>query len=199
VFFSSDQVFKGNKGYYSEDSPVDPITEYGRQKAEVESQICSVTKGKFLAIRLCRVFSLQKSDNSLLDGIARDLLALDTVKAAYDQIYCPMLIDDFIKIVSWLQSSGINGIVNVCSSEAWSRYDLTTALAIKMGIDASKIQKVSLDKIMTDFKWPKNTSMISNLLPPSLFSFTPVASCIEQVANNWKINKDRPIRGHACQ
>ena len=194
IFFSSDQVFDGKKGSYSESSPANPITEYGKQKAEVEANIESVTNGNYLVVRLSKVFSLKKQEGTFLDEIASILLSGGMAKAAFDQIFCPTLINDVIDVVNWLQVTEATGIVNVCSPETWSRYDLAMALAKRIGDDASKVKKVSLDEVMLYPKWPKNTSMISKILPKDCVTFTSINKCIEKIADNWMASKNTLLR-----
>ena len=50
VYFSSDYIFDGRSGAYTEDQPADPICEYGRHKLAAEHYI-SLNAAKFLIIR----------------------------------------------------------------------------------------------------------------------------------------------------
>jgi len=188
VFFSSDYVFDGITGNYTDDSQTNPITEYGRQKAEVESKFEHITKGNYLVVRLSKVFSLKKGDGSLLDEIAGTLASGGIVRAAFDQIFCPTLISDVIGAVACLQAKGTTGIVNVCSPEAWSRYDIAVALAEKMGIGPGRINRISLDEVGFKSKRPKNTSMVpKRLLSEAGTTFTSLTECIEQTAISWSV------------
>ncbi|MCX5711781.1 MAG: NAD-dependent epimerase/dehydratase family protein [Candidatus Omnitrophica bacterium] len=187
IFFSSDYVFDGKDGYYTDGSVTNPITEYGKQKAEIESQIASITKGNFLVVRLGKIFSLNKEDNSLLDEMAHILSSGGTINAAFDQIFCPTLITDVIEAVKWLQVKSTTGIVNVCSPEIWSRYDLAVSLAKAMALDVDKVIKVSLDNIFVNPKLPKNTAMLSSVALKTNIDFTPMSLCVERVAGNWAL------------
>lgn len=185
IFFSSDYIFDGKDGSYTDKSPANPITEYGRQKAEVEAKINAITHGNFLVVRLSKIFSVAKGDGTLLDEMANALASGGTVYTAFDQIFCPILISDVIKSVDWLQAKGSTGIVNVCSSENWSRYDLAVDLARSMGVSTDKVIKISLDDIMIKPKGPKNTSMLPTSALNSCVPATSISSCVEQVAANW--------------
>lgn len=186
IFFSSDYVFDGITGNYADDAPTNPITEYGRQKAEVEAAIGETSKGNYLVVRLSKVFSLKKGDGSLLDEMAGILASGGIVRAAFDQIFCPTLLSDVVNAVAFLQMKGITGIVNVCSAEPWSRYDLALTLAKSIGIDSSRICRISLDDIGFKTTRPKNTSMIpKRLLSGTCIKFTPILEYIEQTASNW--------------
>src|SRR3990167_3100968 len=52
IAFSSDYVFDGIAGDYTEDSPIHPLNEYGRQKAQLEKGIREICGGNYLLIRL---------------------------------------------------------------------------------------------------------------------------------------------------
>jgi len=110
IFFSSDYVFDGQQGYYTDDALVNPCTEYGKQKAEVEKSIIEISQGSCLVVRLSKVFTLDKGDNTLLDEMCRQLMTNKPIKAAYDQIFSPILLFDVIKIVVELQTKGLLGI-----------------------------------------------------------------------------------------
>lgn len=185
VYFSSPYVFDGKAGGYTDESPLNPVIEYGRQKAIIESRIAAITKGNFLVVRISKIFSLVKEDNTFLDEMARILLEGGTYRGAYDQILCPTLITDLIGAVSSLQAKASTGIVNVCSPEVWPRYDLAVFLAKSMGISTDKVIRSSLSDIMKNPHYPKNTSMIPSLALSPSSAFTPMSECIEQTARNW--------------
>jgi len=186
VFFSSDYVFDGEKGNYQDDAPVNPITEYGRQKAEVEEKIKDISKEDYLVVRLSKAFSLTKHDGTLLDEMAGILMSGGTIRAAHDQIFCPTLVSDIIRAVVFLQSASISGVVNVCTPEARSRYDLALELANSLRMGSDRILKVSLDEIGFKSRRPKNTSMIpKRLLAECDFAFMPVTQCVGLAADNW--------------
>ncbi|MDD5593260.1 MAG: sugar nucleotide-binding protein [Candidatus Margulisbacteria bacterium] len=186
VFFSSDYVFDGAAGNYPDDAITRPITEYGRQKAEIEAFLKEKAQGNYLIIRLSKVFGLKKGDNTLLDEMAGIMSRDGEVRAAYDQIFCPTLVRDVVGAVARLQARDCRGIYNVCFPEKWSRCDLAQALAQKLSFDVSRIRKVSLDEIGFKARRPKNTSLIPRKLLAEIdFKFTPMAECLERVAENW--------------
>ncbi|MFH1593946.1 MAG: sugar nucleotide-binding protein [Candidatus Omnitrophota bacterium] len=187
IFTSSDCVFDGYSGGYRDKSDRSPIVEYGRHKAEVEKKIDEITEGNYLIIRLSKIFSLNRNDGTLLDEMAGILMSGGTIRAAHDQIFCPTLRSDLVRVVADLQSRGICGVVNVCSPERWSRYDLAIEMARALGCDTRKISRVSLDEIGFNTMRPKNTSMrTERLVRETDIGFTPISDCIERVAANWK-------------
>ena len=186
VFFSSDHVFDGKKGSYAEDSAVNPLTEYGKQKAEVESGIKELTRGNYLVVRLSKVFSTGGKDGTLLNQMAGTLLRGETIRAAYDQLFCPTFVNDVVAAVKWAQGERVSGIINVCSPESWSRYDLAVTLAKKLGVDAVRVEKATLDEVTAGIKYPKNTTMVSKVLPRNRITFKPIMECIDEVVQKCK-------------
>ncbi len=190
IFFSSDYVFDGSKAPYHDSDSTNPVTEYGKQKAEVERRICEIIPGNHLIIRLSKVFGLKKGDGTLFDEMAKILRSGGILRAAFDQVFCPTYVSDVLRAVLLLQSGKANGIVHVCPPEAWSRYNLAVALAKAMRIEAGKVCRISIDEISVSCKRPKNTSMTcSALLTGEGFSFTPIAACIDKAASNWRADE----------
>ena len=159
IVFSTDYVFDGITGSYSETSPQGPLNEYGRQKTLLENKLPEVCKNDYLLIRLGKVYTLQKGDNSLLDEMAQLLSRKQIVKAAGDQIFNPIWIGDVVSSIHTLQQKDKRGCYHVCGSETYSRYDLAYALTKHLGLDPTLVQPISLDSLNESFVRPKNTSM----------------------------------------
>lgn len=188
IYFSSDYVFSGDRGRYSDDDRISPSTEYGRQKAEVEEMIPEICGEEYLIVRLSKIFTVNKGSGTLLDEMASILAGGGDVRAAYDQIFCPTLVWDVVNAVARLQAIGAKGIWNVCSPEVWLRYDVAAALAKKMNISPERVLKISIDDLDLKARRPKNISMV----PKKLFAvkgidFTPMSECINIVAKNWMV------------
>jgi len=189
VFASTSQVFDGQTGNYSDDSVPHPINEYGRQKAEVEKRIGEISQGNYLVIRLGKVFSLENDKSNFLGKLATDLKNGKVIRAASDHIVSPVLVDDLIEVVAYLQVHRFKGIINVCPKETFSIYDMALALAKAMQVDVSQVQKVAIDEIGLKTTRPKNNSLFPDkLLLERQLTFTPLAVCINTIARKWKDN-----------
>lgn len=189
VFFSSDLVFDGRRGLYTEESIPSPLNEYARQKVEVESRIKEICRdGNYLIVRLPKTFSINKGDGTLFDEMASILNSGQSFRAAYDQVLSPIYIVDVVRIVMLLQVKKATGIIHVCSPEVWSRYDLALALADWMGVDSGYIEKISLDDLQETFKRPKNTSMKADKMKRETgYQFAPITNYVKKTAENWRL------------
>jgi dTDP-4-dehydrorhamnose reductase len=157
--FSSDYVFDGIDGNYSEDSKKNPLNEYGRQKATIEDKIKEGCNQNFCVMRLSKVFKIQKGGKTLLDEIAGKLMKGDKLRIARDQVFCPICIDDLIEIVRFLVLSNAEGLINVCSPEPITRLSIVKKIANAFSLGLENVQEISLDDIDDTIKRPKNTTM----------------------------------------
>lgn len=141
VFLSSDQVFDGEQGYYSEVDVPAPLNEYGRQKAEVEKHILSFGVNA-LVLRL----SLVVSDNIISDPHVfyewyQKFKKNETVFCIKDQVLSPTLVDDVTKGIIKSLECNLSGLYNLANSEFFSRYELACQFFRALELQA-KIKEV---------------------------------------------------------
>ena len=185
IFFSSIHVFDGTTGFYDAESPLNPLNEYGRQKAEVESRIKNICKGNYLIVRLSDVYSLDKGGGTIFDEMAAIFKSGGVVRAAYDHIFSPVFILDLVRLVTILQIKNVTGVINISPPEIWSRYDLALALANCMEVSSKQVEKIALDDLQETFKRPKNTSMKADkVIRETGYTFTPTIQYIERIAES---------------
>ncbi|MCX5662592.1 MAG: SDR family oxidoreductase [Planctomycetota bacterium] len=186
IFLSTDYVFDGVTGGYDDDAPTRPGTEYGRQKEAVEKELPRIA-ANHLVIRLSKIYGVDKGDATLLDDFASSLLAGKPLSVATDQVFSPTFVDDLVASILAIQEKGLRGVVNVCSPEAWSRYDVAAGMAKELGLDPARINAIKLHSLAAMAGRPLNTSMkCSRLAAASKPAFTPLRDQMRRVAANWK-------------
>ncbi|NGX28413.1 MAG: dTDP-4-dehydrorhamnose reductase [Candidatus Anoxychlamydiales bacterium] len=159
IWFSSDYVFDGNVGSYSEESLTNPITEYGKQKEILEKEIPKITKGNHLIIRPGRVYSLNLDDKTIFSEIFSHLIEEKAYRAAKDQFFSLTYIEDLIRGIVKLQTMNARGIFHICAKEKINRYQLALIIADKLSLSMKNLFSIKLDDLEETFKRPKNTSM----------------------------------------
>lgn len=153
-FASTDCVYgegKGLSGKFSEADALAPINEYGRQKTEAENIV--LAKG-YTVLRLPfmlgqslgekphfydRIYSdLVKGEKiELIDGMERSVLSY---AQAAEYMYALSLLEDAPQII------------NVCSDEALSKYEIGCIIAEKAGVSAGNIKRISEEEGKVFFK-----------------------------------------------
>jgi len=167
VFTSSEFVFDGMRGNYTETDPVHPILLYGRQKVEVErylEEICD----DYIVARLAKVFGSEHGDRTLftswLDAIER---GQRTIRCAQDQVFSPIYVGDVAEGLIRLMEVGAQGVFHLSSREPFSRLALLEMLLA----DVQKVSPVEVEIVpcsIHDFslseKRPPNVSMVPDAL-----------------------------------
>ena len=186
IFLSSEYVFDGNEGKYSDNHPKDPKTAYGKHKKIIEDEIKNLTDN-FLVLRLSKMYGLTRGDKTILDEAANLLNQKKEILAASDQYFNPTFIDDLVKAIIDIQEKNLRGYINVCAPETWSRFEMWTQLAQIMNKNINLIKKIKLYDIPIMKGRPLNTSMVCNRLNQETQSkFISLKDAIKKVASNYK-------------
>ena len=127
VYASSDAVFDGSRGLWSEEDPVNPILTYGRQKAEIERYLLDGAPSG-LVLRLAKVVSVAPGANDLLGGWLTALEGGHAIRCASDQIFSPVTADDAVDAFVRLVQGRYAGVVHVCGPRPVTRLQLLQML-----------------------------------------------------------------------
>ena len=150
VTLSTDYVFDGEKGSYSEEDPPNPRGVYARTKRAGEEAALSL--GKDVAVcRVAVVYSGRPAvKTTFAVTVADSLEAGKQVKAFTDQVVSPTLADNAAEMVIGVQRSGAQGLFHCAGATEISRIDFCRAIARKLNADESLIVPVRL----ADLKLP---------------------------------------------
>lgn len=126
LFASTEAVFSGEGGPFSEDDPAHPIMEYGRQKLEGERFVLSVKNG--LVLRIGRAYGNCRGDGTLFSSALEAVEAGSMLNVAVDQFFSVIHLDEVCEAVMRLIQVQAKGVVHVASPFAGSRFELVSAL-----------------------------------------------------------------------
>jgi dTDP-4-dehydrorhamnose reductase len=137
IVLSSDLVFDGRSGNYTEDDPPHPIMAYGQAKANMERALLAM--GTDLAIvRTSLILTLEPMGRHvtwILDAPRRgERRALFT-----DELRCPIWSDQLAAALLELAALDYQGLLHVAGPQVSHRYALGLALADYFGLDPSFI------------------------------------------------------------
>lgn len=134
VHISTDAVFDGLRGDYTEhDTPV-PINVYARTKLEGEHAVADANPDALIARVNFYGWSWQ-GQRSLSEYFFNQLSAGMPVQGFADLVFCPLLVNDLVEILLRMLDRELSGIYHVVSSECQSKYDFALMLARAFGFD----------------------------------------------------------------
>ena len=125
VYCSTDGVFDGGGRDLREDAPPNPILEYGRQKAEMETFIASEFVGRpHLILRYAKLVGLETGRRNLLGEWVDDLERGREIRLAKDQYFSPASLADAAKATLECARKDLTGIYHVGGPERLSRIEI---------------------------------------------------------------------------
>ena len=136
IHFSTDYVFIGNKGQYSEDSVPDPINYYGFSKLIGDAYALSLPSS--LAIRTSGVYGYGKN----FPRFVYDSLNAGQTVNVIEGYYSPITSELLARSVKYLieHDKNISGILNI-AGERISRFDLYKTIATTFNFNSDLIVK----------------------------------------------------------
>lgn len=154
IHLSTDYVFNGENGPYSEDDTPDPINFYGKTKLESE-KVIRESGVNFIVIRTNVLYGFSENVKSnfllwLLDRLSQN----EKIKIATDQFNNPTLADNLSRCILEMVQEDISGIYHVAGSEYLSRYEFALKVAKKFNFDANNILPTKTESLKHKAKRP---------------------------------------------
>jgi len=138
VHVSTDAVFDGLRGDYSEGDIPTPVGEYSRTKLEGELAVAEADPTAIIARVNFYGWSLT-GNRSLAEFFFTNLRVHKRVMGFMDVFFCPLLANDLANILVRMLESNQSGLYHVVSSESLSKYDFGLRLAERFNLDGSLI------------------------------------------------------------
>ncbi len=160
IYMSSDSVFDGRRGMYTESDGTEPVNEYAKSKLAGERAILK-NNSSSLIVRSNIYGWNAKNNNSLAEWILNKLKEKEEVPGFTDVSFAPLLVNDLSNIIWLLMERNGQGVFHVNSADQCSKYDFARTTAKIFGHSQSLV-KPSL-AVNCDFKArrPENTTLQS--------------------------------------
>ncbi len=181
IFFSSDYIFDGKKGNYSENDYPNPINLYGEQKLKIENYIKSQSNN-YTILRISKTFFQDFKTDCFLKNIVKKIKEPgNSINCIEKQIFSPIFVKDIADVLKKVVNSNIK-ILNVGGPDVFDRKDIINLVAKKLN-KKKKILILKNKKIENDskFNWPQDVSLSISKLKKIKKSFTSLNKIINSV------------------
>jgi len=153
---STDAVFDGSRGDYSETDEPNPLSVYAQTKLEGE-RLAETANPNTLVARV-NLFGWSLSGRrSLGEFFFYNLQAGRQVMGFTDVFFCPMLANDLAYIFLSMLAKGLRGLYHVVGSECVSKYEFGLRIAHRFELDERLITPVSIEE--ADLKAPRSPKL----------------------------------------
>ncbi|NDV20642.1 sugar nucleotide-binding protein [Pseudodesulfovibrio sp. JC047] len=180
VVISTDAVFDGIHGGYTEQDRPEPINMYGRSKLQGE-QLARDAHPDPLILRTT-IFGLTGRPGH---GLARWILDNGKTGTPFtgftDAIFAPVLVNTLGDIIMRCLDTGLTGTYHAASTDSISKYDFARALMHQWGYAPRLVMPGSLDNIPFTAPRPANSALNGSRLSTLLGTETTVQADIRRM------------------
>lgn len=160
VHFSTDYVFDGQKGPYSELDTPHPINYYGKSKLAGEN----VCLGSGIPSTVVRTNVVYGPDGDRPDFVRWVLQSIDAgipIRVVNDQYSNPTYAEDLAEAVTRIIRRRRTGLYHVGGADYMTRYDFALKIATMFKLDASLISPVSTNELQQAARRPVHGGLVT--------------------------------------
>jgi len=143
VYVSTDYVFDGEKGLYSEEDEAKPVNYYGVTKLKGEEFVRELCED-FIIARTSVLYGWHPSKVNFATWVIDSLRNSKGISVVEDHYDSPTLADNLAEIILRIVGMDLTGAYHVAGSERISRYDFAMKTAEVFGFDRSLITPVRM-------------------------------------------------------
>ncbi|MEE9432596.1 MAG: dTDP-4-dehydrorhamnose reductase [Melioribacteraceae bacterium] len=187
IHISTDYVFDGCCGPYSETDLPNPIGYYGRTKLAGENIIRKFDI-PYTIIRTNVLFGNAKYGRpDFVKWVVQSLTEKKKIKIVTDQINNPTYLDDLVSGISRVTDLKKTGLFNIGGAEQLSRFDFTRAIANYFNLDFSLVEPIKTEDLNQQAPRPLKSGLI-NLKAETEIGYKPrsIIKCLELMKKGWK-------------
>jgi dTDP-4-dehydrorhamnose reductase len=141
---STDAVFDGRRGNYTERDTPNPLSVYARTKLAGERAVADTNPDAIIARVNLFGWSLSGT-RSLAEFFFNNLVDGNRVFGFTDVYFCPLLVNDLAQIFLKMLGGDLRGLYHVLSRECVSKYEFGAAIAQRFGFDQGLITPTSIE------------------------------------------------------
>jgi dTDP-4-dehydrorhamnose reductase len=195
VHVSTDAVFDGTRGDYSEKDQANPLSLYARTKYEGELAVLEANPEVIVA--RVNLFGWSVSGKrSLAEWFFNNLSAGNSVMGFTDVYFCPLLATDLAQIFLKMLGREMWGLYHVVANECISKYEFGVLLARQFNLDQTLIEPASVAKANLGAVRSLNLSMKADKITQELGEAPPsMSQGIERFYAQYREGYPDLIRG----
>ena len=161
IHISTDSVFDGNKGMYSENDTPKPKNLYAKTKLDGEKKVLENCDNSVI-IRT-NFYGINDSQKYLFNSILEKFHQKQNIVGFNDVYFSPLSVENLSQQILDVTISDYNGIVHLGANKELSKYEFCKIMAEKLEFDENYLKSDTIDNYSFIAKRPKNTSLDNRL------------------------------------
>jgi len=186
LFMSTDFIFDGDKGNYSEEDEPNPLSYYGQTKYAAELAI-TASNVEYLICRTAVLYGWNPNKLNFITWILNKLENKERINIVTDQINSPTYVPNLAKILLKLIEKDVKGIYHTVGDDTLNRYEMALKCAEIFDYDQDLI--FPIDHLDQKAVRPKNAGLNITKLKKLLGSEFHIYT-LEEGLKNMKNSKN---------
>ncbi len=169
VYISTDYVFDGKNGPYTETAEINPISIYGQHKLEAENRVKELDS--HLILRITNVYGDEERNKNFIARMLENVKKDETteLRLPFDQYATPVNAADIARALYLLLNDDKKGIYNIASTDFVNRVQLAMHV-----LKYFPNHKVKIEPVTTDvFNPPADRPLLGGLITAKFLSEYP--------------------------
>ena len=162
VHLSSEYVFDGKDGPYSEEDEPNPIGYYGLTKWESEKLVREILPQSVIARTTVLYGCAPHIRMNFVLWLIDALRSGKSIKVVDDQLGSPTLADNLAEIILRMYQCEVEGVYNTVGREVIDRYNFALRIADTFGLDRTLVQPVSTAELDQAAPRPLQAGLLVN-------------------------------------
>jgi len=185
IHISSDYIYDGKNGPYSENDTPNPLGYYGRTKLASEN-VLKISGIKYTILRTNVLYGISESGKAdFVYWVIKNLSENKEINIVKDQFNNPTFVYDLISAINKVIEFNKSGIFNIGGKEFLSRFDFTKKISVYFNLNKNLIKPILTAELNQKALRPLKSGLIT-LKAETQFGYKP-HSIIESFE---KINRD---------
>ena len=193
IYISTDSVYDGIGGNFSEDENINPLNTYGRSKYEGELEVQNKKESVVLRTNLFG-WNIQEK-KSLGEWILDEVKSGRKIQGFKDACFSTIYTLELARVIDIVIQNHLTGIYNCGSVDACSKYDFAVKIADRFGLDKGLIEPTSIDVFPFKAKRGKDLSLNVNKLESALgYKLPTIDQSVDRFYRDYKCGLSGEIK-----
>ncbi|HEU4439582.1 MAG TPA: dTDP-4-dehydrorhamnose reductase [Methylomirabilota bacterium] len=158
VYFSTEYVFDGTAGLYAEDDRVNPLSIYGRSKAEGERAVREANP-RSLVVRTSVVYGPEPQGKNFVYQLLARGRRDEPMRAPGDQRSSPTYNEDLAAATVEAAERGLDGVIHLAGPEVMDRHAFALIVCRTFGLDPALLARVSTAELEQPARRPPDAGL----------------------------------------
>jgi dTDP-4-dehydrorhamnose reductase len=163
IYISTDFVFDGEKGAYTEEDDPKPVSYYGFTKMQAEALV-QTSDIPWSVVRTSLVYGnvLHGTRSNIINWVKNNLEQAKPIQVVADQWRTPTYVEDLARGVVMIVEQRATGIYHIAGKDVLTPYAIALQTAAQLGLDETKIEKVDASTFKQPGRRPRQTDLNIN-------------------------------------